>query len=364
MRVRSVSLHNIRRYAELSVELPPGVILISGANGAGKTTLLEAMYLALTGTSFRPGNTTNAVIRHEADSASIHLVVEGDEREVELDVALSRTGRIKRRLNDTPIGARQMIGLNTAVTVFTPDDLELSKGPAELRRRYLDDIAGFLVPRVAACQSEYERVVRHRNALLKGGTDPHSQAVFDEQLCVAGAEVTRARLGLLSRISERIERSYAHISARPEPAYLEYRSDWLPEHARTVEEIHAALQHSIEEKRIQELQRGVTLVGPHRDDVLGWIGNTSVRHESSQGEQRSFALALRLAGHGFLAEHLGSDPILLLDDVFSELDAERSERLLSELSSPQTLVTRAGNPSVEVPYDAKLLVADGRLEWA
>ncbi len=108
----------------------------------------------------------------------------------------------------------------------------------------------------------------------------------------------------------------------------------------------------------------MTLVGPHRDDVLGWIGQTPVRNEASQGEQRCFALALRLASHHFLAEQMGSEPILLLDDVFSELDADRSERLLAELASPQTLVTRAGNPSTEIPYDAKLFVSDGIAQWA
>ena len=364
MRVSSLTLRNLRRYVHLELEVPPGVVLIYGANGAGKTTLLEALYVALFGASFRPGTTTAALIRHEMESAEIATSVVGDERELTIHTTLSRSGRTKRQLNGSTIATRQPAGLNTAVTVFTPDDLELAKGPAEMRRRYLDDIAGFLVPRIDALQTDYERVVRHRNAILKSGGDPVSEEVFDAQLATVGAEVTRARLRLIQRLNPLISDAYQRISGLEDEVVLEYRSEWITDGAHSVEDLAENLRAAIAAKREQEHQRGMTLVGPHRDDVLGWIGRTPVRNEASQGEQRCFALALRLASHHFLAEQMGSEPILLLDDVFSELDGDRSERLLAELASPQTLVTRAGNPSTEIPYDAKLFVSDGRAQWA
>lgn len=364
MRVSELALQNIRRYEHVTITIPPGIVLISGDNGAGKTTLLEAMHLALVGTSFRPGATSAALIRHDADAATVDVDVIGDERELHIQSSLTRTGRSKRFLNGSAISTRRPAGLNTAVTVFTPDDLELSKGPAEMRRNYLDDIAGFLVPRVDALQSDYDRVVRHRNAVLKSGGDSVSEEIFDTQLAMLGAEVTRARLRLVELLNPMITDAYQRISGLPDEATLEYRSDWIAEGAFTVEDLASSLTEAIHAKRTQEHQRGMTLVGPHRDDVAGWIGSAAVRHEASQGEQRCFALALRLASHQFFAQQMGSEPILLLDDVFSELDAQRSERLLAELASPQTLVTRAGNPSTEVPYDAKLLVEDGVVRWA
>ncbi len=363
MRVRSLALHNVRRYAQLDIEFPPGVVLIAGPNGSGKTTVLEAIYLALTGSSFRPGSSGHALIRHGCDAGRIQCSLVGDERTLDIEVQLQPTGRIKRTLNGTSISARQPGGLNTAVTVFTPDDLELAKGPAEIRRSYLDNLAGFLVPRIAAVQADYDRVVRHRNALLKGDGDAHSESVFDEQLAVFGAEVTRARLGMISKLNPLIADAYRRISGAEMPAHLEYRSDWIPADATELEDLRVGIAAAIAAKRSQERSRKITLVGPHRDDVLGWIGTTSVRYEASQGEQRSVALALRLAGHHFLAQQMGGEPILLLDDVFSELDLDRSRRLLAELASPQTMVTRAGNPQVEVPYDGRVNVSEGKLTW-
>ena len=353
-------LTDFRSYltAEL-VPAPSGLTVVEGANGEGKTNLLEAIAYLATLRSFR-GAPADALVRTGAEAAVVRAEAEREGRGVLIEAELRRVGRDRVQVNRQPLRrTRDLLGA-LVVTVFAPDDLALVKGGPGGRRAYLDDLLVALHPRHDATQSELDRVLKQRNALLKssGGratTDVTATLdVWDAKLAVAGEALVAAREGLtlaLGTVASEAYRGLASESGRGrEVVALSYQRSW-----------DGPLAEAVSSARAEDLRRGVTTVGPHRDELELFVGGLPARTYGSQGEQRSLALALRLAGHRIVTDRIGSPPVLLLDDVFSELDPFRAGALLDGLPEGQALLTTAsGLPPGATPA-VTARVAGGKL---
>jgi DNA replication and repair protein RecF len=263
---------------------------------------------------------------------------------------------------------RDLLGL-LRVTVFAPDDLQLVKGGPAGRRTYLDDLLVAVAPRYEAVRAEFDRVLKHRNALLRQGLrGPDAEStlvVFDEQLVRAGSELVRGRLRLTGRLLPAVRDAYRGLAGEGDDVDAAYEAEWAEGSvAPAAEDVEPLLRAALVERRAAEVDRGVTLVGPHRDEWQLRLAGLDARTHASQGEQRTLALGLRLAGHKVCAEVVGTEPVLLLDDVFSELDPARAEALVSELPAGQTLITTASTVPESVHPDRRLRVREGRVEEA
>jgi DNA replication and repair protein RecF len=360
-------LTDFRLFREIDVELAPGLTVLYGANGQGKTSLLEAIGWVARARSFR-GVGDAMLVRAGVDQAILRAEVTTGTRTQLFEAEIRASGRNRIQCNrQTVTRTRDLHGL-LRTTVFAPDDLALVKaGPAD-RREYLDELLAMLAARYDAARTDYERVLKQRNALLRSGMrDPDARTtldVFDEQLAKAGAEISRGRLRLLERLVPAISAAYASLATDARPVDGEYTSDWAggvltPADA---DDLEPRLRAAIADRRRAEIDRGLTLVGPHRDELRLTIGGLDARHQASQGEQRTLALALRLAGHATVRELTGAAPVLLLDDVFSELDADRSAALVHNLPAGQTLVSTAGALPPDVVAERTLVVREGTVE--
>ena len=364
MQLSSLELTDFRCYESLELALPAGVTVLVGGNGEGKTTVLEAAAWVATAWSFR-GVPDAALVRTGAERAVLRATVVDDGRTQSLEAELRAVGRNRVLLNRQALTrTRDLLGL-LRVTVFAPDDLQLVKGGPATRRAYLDDLLVAIAPRYEAARADYERVLRHRNALLRGrANDADALAtldVFDEQLARAGGELVRGRLQLIDRLTPAVDAAYASLTSEGTSVVDgAYEAEWAegPPSADGADE---ALLAALAAHRRQERERGLTLVGPHRDEWHLRVAGLDSRTHASQGEQRTLALALRLAGHAVCADIVGTDPLLLLDDVFSELDEDRARALVEHLPSGQTLVTTAGVVPPGVVPDVRFRVADGRV---
>jgi DNA replication and repair protein RecF len=254
------------------------------------------------------------------------------------------------------------------VSVFSPDDLQLVKEGPSSRRDYLDELLVMNAPRYEGTRADYDRVLRQRNALLKGGLrgeDARSTlAVFDAQLARAGADLLRGRLRLLERLDPAVRDAYTDLAGPRTTVETRYESTWTDDDLTPDTEIEAVLLAALEARRRAELDRGTTLAGPHRDEWRLRLDGLDSRTHASQGEQRTLALALRLGGHHMSTELAGAPPVLLLDDVFSELDERRSAALIAHLTAGQTLVTTAGSVPTGVHADQVFSVAAGQVAIA
>jgi len=361
--VRSLWLSDFRSYESAELHLAPGFTAVLGHNGAGKTNLLEGLAWLATLSSLR-GAPVEAMVRRGAPYAVVRAEIERDQRELLIEAQLLPTGRNRVQVNRQPLRrARDLLG-SLRVTVFTPDDLAVVKGGPGERRRFTDDALVALHPRNDALRAEVERVLRQRGALLKqtGGSLDEAAAftldVWDTKLAEAGEALYRARVDLVDRMRPVLRETYAALAvgtSRP-PAEVEvaYESAWVDQGLAT------ALQRA----RRDDLRRGVSTVGPHRDDIGLAVNGFPARTQCSQGEQRTLALALRLAGHRVVADDLGTAPVLLLDDVFSELDPDRSQALLANLPPGQVLLTTAGELPPGAEPDRILRIVDGRVTAA
>lgn len=362
MHLATLELTDFRCYPSVQLDLPPGVILVTGANGQGKTSLLEAVAWPALTRSFR-GVPDEALIRTGADQAYLRATVVDDATR-RVDVEFKRSGRNRVLLNGHPTARTRDLMGTLRVTVFAPDDLQLVKGGPAGRRLYLDDLLTASVPRYAAVRADVDRVLRHRNALLRGGVrDQEARdtlTVFDDQLVRAGGELIRGRLRLVARLAPAVDDAYRGL-ATDSPGIAEaYEAEWS-DAPLTTETVEDQLRAGLERRRRHEIDRGVTLAGPHRDEWHLTIAGHDSRTHASQGEQRTLALALRLAAHRVVAEVVGSEPVLLLDDVFSELDPHRSRALVDRLPATQTLVTTAGIVPDGVTPQVRMSVEGGRV---
>lgn len=359
MRLDRLWLTDVRSYASAELELSPGLTALLGDNGQGKTNVLEAIGWLATLASFR-GAPNEALIRKGADRAVIRAEGEREGRAVLLEAELVASGRNRVLVNRQPLKrARDLLGV-LRVTVFSPDDLELVKGGPAERRRYLDDALVASHPRYDALRSEVDKVLRQRNALLKGaGGRLDADAAFtldvwDAKLVEAGGRLADARRALLERVGPVLSATYDAVANRPADVTAAYLAEWAG----------VGLEAALAQSRTDDVRRGVSTVGPHRDDVDLGIGGFAARTHASQGEQRSLALALRLASHHVITDVTGSPPVLLLDDVFSELDPARGDALLANLPDGQTLLTSAHGLPPKAEPDLVLTVADGRIARA
>ncbi|MEU2389269.1 DNA replication/repair protein RecF [Streptomyces sp. NPDC007369] len=375
MHVSHLSLADFRSYARAEVPLDPGVTAFVGPNGQGKTNLVEAIgYLATLG-SHRVSSDA-PLVRMGAQRAVVRAAVRQGERqqlvELELNPGRANRARINRSSQVRP---RDVLGIVRTV-LFAPEDLALVKGDPGERRKLLDELVTARSPRMAGVRSDYERVLKQRNTLLKsaamarrhGGRsmDLSTLDVWDQHLARAGAELLAQRLDLIASLLPLADKAYEQLAPGGGPLGLAYRSSAGEAvdagAARTREELYAALLDALAQVRKQEIERGVTLVGPHRDDVLLRLGELPAKGYASHGESWSYALALRLASYELLRSE-GAEPVLILDDVFAELDARRRERL-AELVAPaeQVLVTAAVDDDVpDVLAGARFGVSGGEV---
>ncbi|HSR28345.1 MAG TPA: DNA replication/repair protein RecF [Actinomycetes bacterium] len=348
MRLERLEVVEFRNHDGAVVEFPAGVSVLVGPNGVGKTNLLEAIgYLATLG-SHRVGQDA-ALIRAGAASAVIRAAVQRAGRRLLVDVERRPGSGVRGRVNGAPVPrARDLLGVVRA-TVFAPEDLGLVRGDPEERRRFLDTLATQRLPRYHGSRQDYDRVLRQRNTLLRsaGGRLPASALatleVWDEKLAMAGAEIWSERLRLVAALTPRVELAYQRVAGREDLIEIAYVSSVAgtvgldPDPAKLAQ----ALRERLVADRSREVERGITLSGPHRDDLALALRDLPARTHASHGEAWSLALALRLGSHRLLAEE-GEEPVLLMDDVFAELDRQRRDRVAeAALAAEQTIVTAA-----------------------
>ena len=352
MWVQSLSLTDLRSYKQVDCTLQRGVTTFVGRNGQGKTNLVEAIgYLATLG-SHRVA-TDAPLVRTGATQGIIRCEVVNDERVIMIELAINPGAANKARINRSPVPkVRDVLGLLRTV-LFAPEDLALVKGDPSERRRFLDDLLVQRTPRLAGTRSDYERTLKQRNALLKSSSIARRSAstemlrtleVWDEQLAAFGSELVAARISLLDDLINLGREKYTFISGDDETLFgMKYVSALGVDTPLLLdrESWKLAILDAIRNKRKEELDRGLTLIGPHRDDILLTLGQMPAKGYASHGESWSIALALRLASFDLLRAD-GVDPVLILDDVFAELDVSRRQRLAEQVSTAtQVLITAA-----------------------
>ncbi|MGI8879138.1 MAG: DNA replication/repair protein RecF [Jatrophihabitans sp.] len=351
MYVRHLTLADFRSWRRVELALEPGPCVLVGPNGQGKTNLVEAIgYLATLGSHRVSGDA--ALIRSGAAQAIIAAAVVSAGRELVVEVELTAGKANRARLNRGSFGrARDILGAVRTV-LFAPEDLAIVRGDPGERRRFLDDLLVQRTPRLAGVRADYDKVLRQRVALLKsaghsrrsgGGNDLRTLDVWDEHLAEHGGALLAARIDLVATLRDPAAAAYAQVAPTSAPLTLRYASTLPAVDAgeTDVSVLSAALLSELARLRPQEVDRGVTLVGPHRDDLELRLGELPVRGYASHGESWSAALALRLGGYDVLCAD-GAEPILILDDVFAELDGSRRARLAEVAGhAEQVLITAA-----------------------
>ena len=387
MHLRYLTVIDFRSYTSADLPLTPGVTTLIGLNGQGKTNLVEAAgYLATLGSHRVAGDAP--LVRFGAQQAVIRGAVVRDGREtlIELEINSGRaSARNRARLNRSPVPRPRDILGTLRTVLFAPEDLALVKGDPSERRRFLDELLVARQPRWAGVRADYDKVLKQRNALLKSAapvlrrgsrrahrsstrsstplsTDTvdkdvdaadsalHTLDVWNSHLARVGAQLLYARLRLMRDLGPYLSSAYDEVSAAASDAHIAYRSSLREEMSGAIaagavpemEELHDELLASLEAVRVNEIDRGISLVGPHRDDVVLTLGQLPAKGYASHGESWSFALGLRLAAYQLLRHDLGEDPVLILDDVFAELDSGRRERLATLIADcEQVLITAA-----------------------
>jgi DNA replication and repair protein RecF len=361
MYVAHLSLHDFRSYATVEVALEPGVTSFLGRNGQGKTNLVEAIDYLSRLTSHRVA-TDAPLVRSGAQQAVVRAAVVKEGRTAVLEIELNPGRTNRARVNKSPLPrTRDLIGLVRTV-LFSPEDLTLVKGDPSDRRRFLDDLLVLRTPRLAGTRSDYDRVLKQRNSLLKTAGLARGSAreaalgtlaVWDEQLARHGAELLQARLALVDDLRPYVGKAYETVArgASRDDAEIEYKSS-VPLDGP----LDASILEELGRRQKDELDRGISLVGPHRDELLLWLGHGGapgaasrlpVKGYASHGECWSFALALKLASYDLLRSD-GDDPILILDDVFAELDSERRAQLADLVAGAEQVLVTAAVPE-DVP---------------
>lgn len=369
MHVAHLTLHDFRSYADIDVALEPGATAFIGRNGQGKTNLVEAIDYLSRLSSHRVA-TDAPLVRAGADQAVVRASVVKEGRTALLEVELNPGRANRARINRSPLPRpREIVGLVRTV-VFSPDDLTLVKGDPSDRRKFLDDLLILRSPRLAGVRADYDRVLKQRNSLLKtagvarGSSRDAAMStleIWDDNLARVGAEILGARLRLVEDLRPYLGKAYEAVArgASRDDADLAYKAS-----VEGGDDLERALLDAIAARRKEELDRGISLVGPHRDELLLTLGDPELRLPvkgyASHGESWSFALALRLASYDLLRAD-GDDPILVLDDVFAELDAERRQQLAELVAgAEQVLVTAAVAADVPAALQGvRYLVADG-----
>ena len=361
MYVRHLALHDFRSWTAVDLELTPGRTVFVGANGFGKTNLIEALWYCATLGSHRVG-TDAPLVRAGSERAVVSAIVVNDGRELAVDLEIAAGRANKARLNRSPVrSTREILGAVRAV-LFAPEDLALVRGDPSDRRRYLDELATVRRPAIAGVRADYEKVLKQRTALLKSASGARFRGdsgvletldVWDGHLAAHGAQLMAARLELVNELGPEVEKAYQLLAAASRAAAISYRASVdLDDQPPDIEYLEAALLAGLASRRSAELDRGVCLVGPHRDDLELRLGDQPAKGFASHGESWSMALALRLAAYELLRTE-GSEPVLILDDVFAELDSARRRALAGvAASAEQVLVTAAVGEDIPTDWDA------------
>jgi DNA replication and repair protein RecF len=356
MEVNWLHLQDFRNLVDLELRpAPGGLTVVLGENGAGKTSLLEAIAYSSTLKSFRQ-TPRDAVIRDGAETAIIRLEADREGRAALVEISLARSGRDQVRCNRQRITRTDELLEALRVTVFTPDDLVLVKGGPSERRELLDGVLLGVRPRNGDLRRDVDRVLRHRGTLLRqagGRLTPDIEStldVWDTQLASVGSELAARREEIAAQLEPVAADAFRHLTRERAQLMLRYRRSWAGD-----------LMSALAAARRDDLRRGVSTIGPHRDDLEITVGELDARTKLSQGRQRCTTLALRLASHELVTDAAGSRPVLLLDDAFSELDPPTSSALLERLPSGQAILTTAGSVPAGASPAATVRIADGTL---
>jgi len=356
--VERLQLVDFRNYQAAAFDLTPGMTVVVGDNGQGKTNLAEAIAYLATLSSFR-GAPPEALVRVGASAAIVRAdVVDDDGRASVVEAELALAGRNRVQVNrQRLVRSRDLLGV-VRVTVFSPDDLTLVKGGPSDRRRLLDDTLVALAVKYDAMRLELDRIVRQRNTLLRqvagrlDGDAERTLDVWDGALADVGERFGHARATLVERLGGPISAAYDQLAGVATPVEITYDPPWR----------RAGLATALADARALDVRRGVSTVGPHRDELGMAIRSMPARTHASQGEQRTLALALRLAAHRLVAERTGSTPVLVLDDVLSELDHGRAAALLGHLPDGQVVITTAGPIPPAAEPERVLRIVAGRID--
>lgn len=360
MELHRLWLRNFRSHREVDLEWSSGVNLVVGPNGSGKTNLVEAIGFLSTSGSFR-GVSNDVLMTIGADGATVRAEVDVRGRRQLVEIDVPDRGRIRMQVNRQRLQRRRELLETLQVTIFGPDDLDLVKSGPSARRDFLDDLVVQLRPIDEQVLSDWDRSLRQRNSLLKqshGRLDEGSTLtldVWDTKAAAAGTDLHHRRTEVVQRLQPFVSGLYGRLSGHSETSAraavdLELVSGWSPG-----TDLHEALVSA----RADDVRRGVTTVGPHRAELVVRLGGMPARTHASQGEQRCLALALRLAGHQMVTQVRDDAPVLILDDVFSELDDDRAAALVDVLPAGQTFITSATGAPPGVVADTVVRIVDG-----
>ena len=361
MYLRELDLRDFRSWPELSLSLEPGVTVFSGRNGHGKTNIVESVIYSATLASHRVSSDV-PLVRAGAANARISATTVNEGRELTTHLLISPREANQAQINRTRLKSpREILGVLRTV-VFAPEDLALVAGEPAERRRFLDGLAAIRAPRFGGAKADYDKVLRQRNALLRtsnmalrrgyndddGASALSTLDAWDLQLARLGTQVVAGRMKLTNELAPEVHAAYASVAPESRPAQISYSStldravkELAGDEEITAEILEAAFLTELSRRRREEIDRGTTLVGPHRDDLVLMLGEQPAKGYASHGETWSFALSLHLAEYALLSAD-GSAPVLILDDVFAELDAKRRQRLVAVAEeAEQVLITAA-----------------------
>ena len=384
MHVKHLTLSNFRNYSTVELPLAQGINLLVGKNGQGKTNLAEAIFYSATLSSHRVSGYL-PLIKQGETKAIIRLLARFEDRENLLELELNTEGSNRARINksETP-RVRDVLGYVNAV-IFSPEDLDIVKRDPSNRRAFIDELIVQLTPRMAGVYSDYERVLKQRNTLLKSARNMSASAAglstldsWDQSLVRIGSEIIAARFDITSRIAPYLQAAYAAIADEKNDPSIRVKSslatnDIDSDGSETFlntgdrQELEKLFQDRLAAVRNKEMERGITLVGPHRDDLLLLLGTLPAKGYISHGESWSYALALKLASADLIRKDAkAGDPVLILDDVFAELDSTRRSRLAALVShNEQVIITAAVAEDVPSELSAtRFSVLAGSLEVA
>ena len=338
MRINKLALTNFRSYPSLEINLSPGVTTFIGDNGSGKTNIAEAL-IYLSFLSSHRVSSNAPLITLGSQQAIIRAEIERDDRVLQIDLEINATKANRARINGNPTRSQREILGACQIVYFSPEDLDLVRGEPGTRRDFLDRLLITRAPRLAGVISDYERVIKQRNALLKTRASTSALVPWNEQLIKFGAQLTAERISLIEALNPWVSKNYANLN-EVKPASIAYKCSTEGVTNNTDTNIEA-LSRRLEEVAYQEIERGVSLIGPHRDDLHLQLGDFPAKGYASHGESWSMAISLRIGSFNLLKSE-GTEPILILDDVFAELDTSRRNQLMSVTQlAEQTIITAA-----------------------